>query len=75
MWRVITPGSHPKLLTTVVLLPAEGGSPVRHISAEGQDWSLTEVSDLMIRILGETLPAAGADQGVISPDVQNIALL
>lgn len=55
MLRVIAQGSHSKFLTTVLSLSPQGYSPMWHIWAEGQVHTLIEVSDLRVRILGETL--------------------
>lgn len=73
MLRVITLGSCSKFLTMVLSLSPQGCSHVRCILAEGHVQSLAEVS----RGSGfwGRLSSCRVDQGGVSPDVQNRALL
>lgn len=56
MLRVIT-------RTTVLSLSPQGYSLVRHIVAQDQIRSLTEVCDSRVRILGETLQVQARSKG------------
>lgn len=74
MLRVSTQDSHFIFLTVVISLSPQSCSPVQCVLADGQLRSLTDISDVRVRTL-RRLSSHWADQGSMSPDVQNRALI